>query len=244
MFKIDKTLVDNMNLNKSFIVITNSDNEEAKKKPRREAQISNSVSEDIPPDIKIKAQNLIKNAEDQAEEILTKAQREAEQVLNDAKEQGYVEGMRQAEQKIAEQLEREVSTLKGVLDRLESYKQELLGEMQDNVLHLSLDIAEKIVNIQIERDDIVYVGIVKRAIEKLKSEKKFALRVSKSEYDRYFENGAKWLWEEIGCIPFDVVCDPTMKQGDLVIESDVKVVDAGVGLQMKKIEYALGEKAE
>lgn len=243
MFKIDKTLVDNMNLNKSFIVITNKDNKETKEK-KRDMEISKSIREEIPPDIKIKAQNLLKNAADEAEEIVIKAKQEAEEIKKKAAQQGYNEGMRQAEQKIGEQLKDEVATLKGVLDRLELYKQELLGEMQDCVLHLSLDIAEKIVNIQLERDDIVYVGIVKRAIEKLQSEKKFALRVSRSEHDRYFENGANWLWEEIGCEPFDVVCDPTMQQGDLVIESDEKVVDAGIGLQMKKVEYALGEKAE
>jgi len=243
LFKIDKTLVDNMHQHKSFIVIT-SKNTPPKPPPKPRADLSEFMDEDMPPELKQKAQQLIEAAKAQANEIAAMAQVEAENIKAVAAEEGYREGIDGADEKFAENIEREIGHVKELMTRLYAYERELLEEMQESVMALAIDVAEKIINIQLKKDDIVFVGIVKEAISRLKKDERFALRVSRSEYDRFFKEGGAWLKDEAGCGEFDVIVDPEMRTGGCIVESDSKIIDAGVNLQIKKVKAAFGDKAE
>ena len=71
-YEIDKTLIDNMNLNRSFIVIT----------PKETIQLDNSISENVisdedeelSPAVKEKTRAFIQNANQKAQQIISDAQ--------------------------------------------------------------------------------------------------------------------------------------------------------------------------
>ena len=114
----------------------------------------------------------------------------------------------------------------------------------DNVIELSFDIAQKITNIQLKKDDTVYVDIARKAIQALNSSAKFALHVSRSEYDRFFKEGGQWLRDEIGCVPFEVVCDPYVQEGGCLVESDEGVINGGIPEQLGKLRRVLEKRTE
>lgn len=244
MFKIDKTLVENMNVNKSFIVISNP---EICPKPAPSVpkiDISDVTDEKLPPEVKHKAQQILATAKAQADDMMQKAAEEADKIKAQAHAEGLSQGMEDAEERIAYQIESEVMSVRALLDQLYAFKQEFKADLEDSILDLSVDIAEKIVNIRLEKDDIVYVGIVKKAVEQLMSDEKFVLKVGHKEYERFFKDEVKWLKAGVDCGPFKVVCDPDMKPGDCVVESDSKIINAGVGMQLKKVHSALAGRAE
>lgn len=241
MYKIDKSLVDSMNFNKSFIVITNDEtlSENVNSKNIDTAKTSGEDIE-ITPEIK---QEILFNASNEAQLIIRDAYKKAEKIKKLAYQQGYDKGMDDANRKLEDEIKTQTEEVAGVLKKLKAYKQNLYKEIQDNLLQLSLDIAEKIVNIQLKRDDKVYVGIVKKAITKLKCSEKFVLQVSRKEYNKYFKDDTKWLQDEIECAPFEVVCDPYMEDGGCIVESDEGIINAGVQIQLNKIQGSLNEKA-
>ena len=234
MFRIDKSFVENMNLNKEFVVITPKEIENTPPPlPAAEAQ-KPAVTE----------QDILRNAAAKAERMIADAKAAAEEMERAARQEGYREGREQGQREMEALISAQAGDAKRVFEKLEVYKRDLHEDLQNNVLGLSFDIAEKIINLHLKKDDTLYVGIAKAAIQALNSSSKFALRLNRSEYDRFFGKGGQWLCDEIGCAPFEVVCDPFMAEGGCIVESDEGVVNAGVSEQLSKLRRIIDGRTE
>ena len=231
MFRIDKSLIENMNNNKQFIVIAPKETfKSTQQQPANKTQ--KLVTE----------KELLHSANIKAERIVADARNRAEEIKETARQEGYREGSKKAQREMEKLIEAQAEDAKHVFEKLEAYKKELYQDLLENVLGLSFDIAEKIINIHLEKDDTIYVEIAKAAIKALNSSSKFALRVSRSEYDRFFREGAQWLRDDIGCAPFEVICDANMTEGGCIVESDEGVVNAGICEQMDKLRRVIDGK--
>jgi flagellar assembly protein FliH len=222
-----------MNINKEFVVITPKEVFDNTQK-----QIAEEKSKPIT------EQDILENAAAQAERIVREAQSSAGEIKEKARQEGYDEGRAEAQREMEMLISAQTEDAKQVFRKLEAYGKDLHQQLLDSVLGLSFDIAEKIINIHLERDDTLYVEIAKKAIKALNSSSKFALRVSRPEFERFFREGGQWLREDIGCATFEVICDPCMTEGGCIVESDEGVVDAGVSGQLGKLRRILDGRAE
>lgn len=243
MYKIDKTLIDNMNINRSFIVIT------PKETIRREDKIPEKLlsiedEEQLPSAVREKAQEFIQDANEKAQKILNSAHSEAHQIKETARREGYDIGIAEGRQCAADELASKNEEMKDVLSKLEAYRQNLYQTLEADILSLSLDVAEKIINIHLERDDKLYRDIVRKAAASIRHADDFSLYVSKDEYKRYFKDGAQWLREEAQCTNVEVICDGNLPKGSCIIEADSEIVDAGIPMQISKISRFLSEQVE
>ncbi|NLT97463.1 MAG: hypothetical protein GXW96_04785 [Christensenellaceae bacterium] len=245
MFKIDKSMVDNMNQNRSFIVITHK---ETHKDTAPEISAGGpellEKDEQLPQALRDRARELIQNAQMRAQQTIQAATARAEEIRAQAHKEGYDAGMKLADSKIAEmEAALSVQTRK-LIEEVTAYRNELYDTLQDSVLNLAMDIAEKIINIELQRDDKVFMEIAKKAVAGLKQADSFALRVSRGEFDKYFKDGGAWLREATGCGEFEAVCDPSLEPGSLVLESDEEVINASVAVQLEKTRQYLEEQVE
>lgn len=236
MFKIDKTLVDNMNINKSCIVITHK---ETKPPPALDKMIIDDDLE-LPNEIKEKAKEYLQNAGIKAQRIILDAQTQADEIKEKAQDAGFMEGLEQAQSRHDEQY----NNLQNALVKLEEYRGQLFEELQDCVLDLATDMAEKIVNILIERDDTAYKQLVKNAVESMKRSDKFVLYVGRNEHERLFKDKPQWLKVETDCAEYEVYIDTSLKQGDCIIESEKEIIDASVSRQLSKMGQYLKEQVD
>jgi len=184
-------------------------------------------------------QDILRSANAYAERIVADAQTSAGEIRQSAWQEGHREGIGEARRELDAMIRAQAEDAKRVFEKLETYGQQLHQQLSDSVLELSFVIAEKIVNIQLKRDDKVYVEIAKKAIQALNASEKFALHVSRPEYERFFMKGGQWLQQEIGCPPFEVICDPDMEEGGGIVESDEGVVDASINGQLAKLRRIL-----
>ena len=157
---------------------------------------------------------------------------------------GLPRGQEEAQHELDAKIAAQAEDAKKVFEKIEAYGRDLRQQLMDSVLSLSFDIAEKIVNEQLKRDDTVYIEIAKRAIQALNASSKFALHVSRTEYERFFKEGGQWMQAEIGSAPFTVICDPVLKEGGCIVESEEGIVDAGVSGQLGKLRRVLGGRTE
>ncbi len=233
MFRIDKSFVENMNLNKEFVVIT----------PKEiESPPPPVAAEGVKP--VITEQDILRNATAKAERIAAEAKTAAEELKKAAWQEGYRDGREKAQSELDALISAQAADAKRIFEKIEAYKRDLYDDLQNSVLALSFDIAEKIINLHLKKDDTLYVGIARAAIQALNSSAKFTLRVSRSEYDRFFGKGGQWLRDEIGCAPFEVICDPTLADNGCIVESDEGVVNAGVSEQMSKLRRIIDGRTE
>lgn len=238
MFRIDKSFVERMNLNKEVVVITNKEILEDKPKPKAPppSPPAPDTGQEQSEKAREQAQKLIAEAAERAKEIGEAAHKDG---YRDGYRDGYKEGKTEADRELEALIRAQTEDAEHVFKKLEAYKQDLYQDLLESVLGLSFDIAEKIININLERDDLIYKEIAKKAIFALESPSKRTLRVSPSEYERFFGEGGQWLSDEIGCPPFEVVCDPLMEAGGCIAESDDGVVNAGVREQLEKLRREL-----
>ena len=245
MFKIDKSMVDNMNQNRSFIVITHKETHRDTA-PEISAGGSELLEKDeqLPQALRDRARELIQNAQARAQQTIQAATARAEEIKAQAQKEGYDAGMKLADSKIAEMEAALSAQTRKLIEEVTAYRNELYDALQDSVLGLAMDIAEKIIKIELQRNDKVYMEIAKKAVAELKQADEFTLRVSRGEFDKYFKDGGAWLREATGCGEFEAVCDPNLEPGSLVLESDEEIINASVAVQLEKTRQYLEEQVE
>ncbi|MDR1620028.1 MAG: hypothetical protein LBS18_05145 [Clostridiales bacterium] len=182
---------------------------------------------------------LIDEAQDAADELIEQANKEADAIRDAAYQDGYAKGMEEAgaheAKRAAEAREWYGRALAAIKER-ENERDLAIG---DHVLQLSVEIAEKIVNIELEKSDKVFMGLIKEAIARLNSKEKFAIHVNAREYGRLFSEGSGWLAEAMQTAPFTVVEDELVPPGGLTLYGQGGEVQAGIDCQLAEVKRAL-----
>jgi flagellar biosynthesis/type III secretory pathway protein FliH len=243
LFKINQSLVEQMSMNKSVIVITPKPVVSLAEQEPSEEEMQ-AIEEQPAIDPAEQAQRTIQNASEKAEEIIRDAYEKAAKIRESALQEGYNKGKSDAAAEISEFMQEQTNMTRSVFANLEKYKGNLYGELQESLLQLSFDIAEKILNCELKRDDKVYEGIIIKAIQELKSAEKLVIHVSKAEYERFFKSGTEWLQGNTGGVPFEVICDNKLGEEGCILESGDEVLNASTHVQLGRIRHQLEEKAE
>ena len=225
-----------MNMNKSCIVITHKDTVRKKVAPQQMVAFDDDTK--LPEEVRKKAEEFLGQASQKAQQIIENAYADAEEIKEAARQEGLRQGNAEAQDKLSAQTQKAQDALK----KLDAYRQSLFEALEMHVLDLSLDIAQKIINIKLQNDDTTYKELVKKAVDSLKIADHFTLTVSRDEYERFFKDSTDWLRAEIGCGAYDVAVDHKMPGGTCVVESDNQLVDAGVQTQLDKIRQHLAEQ--
>ena len=240
MFKIDKSTWEQMSSNKSRIIkqwtpesykIIEEIEEEAKDLP--DEQI-------VEPEIEEKEEI---SPEEKREEIINLALKEAEEIKKNAYREGYNEGMVKAQQKFEEICDEQNTQLNIILREIEENKKRFDGELETKALKLSISIAEKILNMKLENDDKIFVGMVKDTLALMDKGEKFILKLNNREYQKHYKNKCEAFRKELQCdVPVTVIKDVSIKAGGLILESEKSFVDAGVDTQLKRIANSLTQR--
>jgi flagellar assembly protein FliH len=157
-----------------------------------------------------------------------------------AHEKGRKEGQREAEHRFAEQLKQAVSSERAKVNKaIESFQQgssDYYSKVEDQVVHLALGIAAKILHRESQVDPMLLMALVKLATENLKQGSKVQVNVRPEEVEswrRYFER------DENGRVKIEMVEDSTLAPGDCVVHSEVGIAALGIDAQLKEIERGL-----
>jgi flagellar biosynthesis/type III secretory pathway protein FliH len=241
LFKIDKSSVEFIDSNKSAVVIKywtaqNNRFDEHAPEPLTALKEKKSMPE-AAEDIKNREKDFIDPSK-----IIEQAYAEADKIKASAWEEGYNHGLNEAKKILENFIRLKAEEIRQSLQEIKAFQEEIVTELEECALQLSFDIAEKIVNIQMEKDDIVFIGIVKKAIEKLNAREKFTLRLNETQFEKYFQGGPDWLMEEMQCVPFTALKDPGVAPYGCVVESEDAIIDAGVNNQLKMLQRTLGRE--
>ena len=197
----------------------------------------------------LQAEQIIAEAKQQADELDKKARSlmerssaEVEAAFDAAHKEGYGEGVKKAEQVIHERCQKEIDGIRSILEKAEGAREAAVKDLEDDIIDLVLEISKKVINVQIEKDDKIFIGIVENALAKLKREGKIVIRVSSEEYHRIFSTGIAELVIDRETVRASVTEEPGFRKGDCVVEADSATINAGIDSQLKYIELALRSK--
>lgn len=220
------------------------------------------VAPSLPPAPQIDKE-IIAKAEAEAQQIRERAQQEAQQftaqvqaqiqeqaeaIRQAAQQQGHQEGFEAGmaegrEQGMLETSERN-EQLKGEFVELVLARRKVLAAIEPEVVKLTVDVAEKIIGMELATGRDVITGIVRQALATLKERDEIVIRVNPAEVDTVKASQAAFEAMIEGLKRFEVVADGAMDAGSCAIETNLGNVDARVATQLEAVRAGLDEMAK
>jgi len=196
---------------------------------------------------KSRLQSKLEAKKKRAHSMLEQTEEKAEQLKEQASEQGYEagykaglaagreEGRREAGERLAELLQ----VAERLVDETRAEKERLLAESEEEIVRLSLGIAEKIVKREVQTDSGVVRENFRRALAKINYRRGISVRIPPGTK----EDLQVLMYEMEGLKPEGVTFeeDPSLTPGGCVVENHMGHVDARVESQLESIEKAFAD---
>ena len=188
----------------------------------------------ISDDIELKGEELVDYAKGEAEQILRKAAEEAAGIREEAKTSGLEEAQRIAEESASEKVRDALQTLNdAVVER-----RKIIKDAENEILRLSLKVAEQIIKSEVSLHRDVSLNIVSDAISRVSDREQVIIKVNRED----LENIKKYK-DRIGSIvdgikSLSIVEDSAVEAGGCVIETNLGYVDARISTKIAAIEDA------
>lgn len=184
----------------------------------------------------------IEDAKLKAQQILSQANDEAEQLIMKAHKQGYEAGFAEASASLMQAHQSEKELFDTTIAALRDAKQTVFSEIEDSVLDLALFIAERIIGIELERTDEVYLNIIKNTLSELKNETDITIKVGKDAFEKFFIDPQNEFVLELKNSNVEIRQDLRLECGECVVETEYGTISSGIQTQLKRLGYALNSE--
>jgi len=178
-----------------------------------------------------KADLILSKAEVRAGKIIEKANQDATSVLNASSMEGYKKGLAIASEKTDELMLNTNAKMISILESAKENTDKIINSLEGDMLDLSFDIAEKIIGTVLDRDDKALTAIINKGLAAIKGSTSAKIYMQGEDLKKVkndFEN-----FEDIKFLE-----DISLKKGDVIIETEKGIVEAGVEAQLTKIKKA------
>ena len=211
------------------------------------------------------AASVISFAKVQADEIVAAARREAEEMLeqhrrdmeeealrvrqeahDDGYRQGYAEGVQQArvegQRQIEEYLQEQAHQVQQFLEQAQGAREEMLEKTRDELLDLTVAIAEKVIHISLKSSLDVIGRMIQMATEKLRRREWVHIYVGGystrelSQITPELTMALSGISDHIKITPM-----PEDERGACIIEMPDAIIDASTSTQLQNIREILGQ---
>ena len=152
---------------------------------------------------------------------------------------GFEKGKKEAEEKykklenvLKKDFQEKIQSINTFLKNLEKESKELILNMDKEVLNLALNIAQKLILKEIEKDPEISLRLIKEALNYIAEGTELNIKVNPEEYKFLKENLLKHIppSQKIKLIP-----DESISKGGIFIETSLGVIDATFEKRWKKL---------
>lgn len=191
---------------------------------------------------------ILRRAEDEAERIIAEARQQASMILQQnrlkvlaEKQAGYQEGFREgqvaAQVMYEQQLAQIQKSFHEIASELSRKPEEMLNGMEEELLDLSLDVAGKVIGLELSRKNKAYHVFLRKALDRLKKQEKATVYLNEREYQLFVAAQPEMFSDENGSIQF--VGDDKLEPGSCLIETARGRFDASANIQLERIGKAM-----
>ena len=233
----------------NYIVDTVSDNIEIDSKTRNGKDV-------IIQDVDREAQRLIQQAKEQAAEMLkdenekieewwsNKRKEDAilqEEAKSNGFEEGFKTGFKKAEKEAEEKYRELIQNAKNLLEESYILKEQIIQDSENEIIELSITIAKKIINRELELDPDIVQNITREILKNIKESEKISIFVN-PRYFSYLQIAREELSAELnGQVELSIFPDPSIENGGCIIKTSSGTLDAKIDTQLEEIKNTLLE---
>ena len=170
-------------------------------------------------------------------QILEKAQMQASTILEEAnaiyelrKQEGYDDGLAEGKMEHTEKIMETVLSSLEFIENIEKTVVEVVGSS-----------VKKLIG-EFNKDELI-VGIVRQALNSVRSQQKVIIRVAVEDSNAVSEALAIMIQNKSSGF-IDIIPDSRLKHGSCILESELGVIDASLDIQLLALEKAFKSKIE
>ncbi|WP_285766594.1 flagellar assembly protein FliH [Peribacillus sp. SI8-4] len=201
---------------------------------------------------KQEAELLILDAKHKAQAIAAEIKKERENWENEekriyieqAQKEGYQQGVEDGIQKGYNEIAGEIANAKHVVESSKKDYHQHIESSESVILELAMNVAAKIIESEIEKDDASYLSIVKKAIKEVRDYREVQLHIHPVHYQSILSHKE----ELVAIFPKDtelyIYPDDELEANSCIIESEKGRIDASVDSQLEVIKMKLTELLE
>ena len=163
--------------------------------------------------------------------LISRAQQEAIAIKEQASKEGYEKGLIEAHAS--------VKTLKHAIEEFFAYKGIVYKKISEDILDISLKVAEKIIKKEVASDRTILDNIVQDALKSLaKDENKIILKVNPTDVEYTKDIVPNLLSSGQLEAKIYVTGDKDVEEGSAIIETSNGIIDANIKTQLELIKEA------
>ncbi len=163
--------------------------------------------------------------------LVSRAQEEAISIKEMAAKEGHKIGIEAAKG--------DIENLRAAIDEFFSYKHKVYEELSSGVLDVSLEIAKKILNSELETNNEALLNIINEVLNNhAKGENRITIKVMPNNVEFVREHVPDILSNTQFEAKIVVVSDDSIKLGGVIVETSNGVVDASIETQLSVIQEA------
>ncbi|MBM7854211.1 flagellar assembly protein FliH [Desulfohalotomaculum tongense] len=182
-----------------------------------------------------RAAEIVNEARREADELLEKARAEAEEIKVAAQQQGYQDALQQAEDEAAEIRRR----AREVLNQAEEFRRQTLEAMEQEIISLGVEIAEKYIAAQLKLEPDTIVAVAQEAIQLVKDRERVTVYVNPDELPVYMEKKQQLEQSLSDRTTLVIIAAPQVKPGGCLVDTDRGTVDATADARWQEILKAI-----
>ena len=183
-------------------------------------------------------------AEKERKNLLSSTEEKVEEIKSTAYQEGFESGLQQGIQQRYDEAEPLVMQISSVLAQLNSLRNVVRFQAEEELVKLALQIAKNVVAEEIKLNNSVIKNIVQVALHETEVQGKIYLFLhpddyeflvnSKSDLERYLSDEQTLVLRQ----------NPEMKPGSIYVESDEEIISRSIEGQFEKLEETLNEQVE
>jgi flagellar assembly protein FliH len=173
---------------------------------------------------------------DNVKEEYTKKLRVTEQ---ESYEKGLSEGIRKGKELEKSQAFQTLQTMALIVKEMSMLKKNTLESLEEEIIQLSLSVAEKVIHVEVTTNREVIRGVLKEAINNIGDRENMKIRVHPQDFHYMMEIKNDFLKEFDGIRNVVFAEDESVQRGGAIIETVCGEVDARLGQQYNEIKVAM-----
>jgi flagellar assembly protein FliH len=167
-------------------------------------------------------------------------ERQVETASKEALQQGIQQGEAEGRKKALAQLDAELQRLAHAVADMAGLRHNIRREAEEELVHLALAIARRILHRELSVDPDALIGLVKAALGKIELRDTYRVRT----HPEHAATVTRCLTQIGAPQKIEVVADPSLEKGSVIFETGRGSLDASVDTQLVEIQRGLTDLIE
>lgn len=182
-----------------------------------------------------KAQEILEDAKLRAEQIIAEARMEAQaqsiQIKDTAKTEGYVEGKKAA----LHELDEEKKQLEVKEEALKAEYETKIKEIEPAFSHLLIEYVKRFTGVVLDDKQEIILYLLEQELMNIDNSNTYLIHVSKEDYELVNSKKNEISWKVKEGAEIEIIEDRMLTHAQCLIETDSRVIDCSLDVQLKNL---------